>query len=66
MVGGLRDGAAVNAQLALALLAVGPLKSSLAPATAPSRPDQPLSARPAETRVEDRIAGLAREWLRKR
>jgi hypothetical protein len=57
----------MNTQLALALLALGPVKSGLA-APAPSAEPQPassLATTPAKD-ARDPIAFLAREWLAKR
>lgn len=57
----------MSAQLALALLALGPLKASLATPPAGVRPkDGRPSASRSEPRLEDHIAGLAQEWLKKR
>jgi hypothetical protein len=53
----------VKAQLALALLAIGPMKSGMAPAAPAIQPDKP-SAETKDSR--DPIAFLAREWLAKR
>ena len=57
----------MNAQLALALLALGPVKSGLA-APAPSTEPQPAPslATPQPKDARDPIAFLAREWLAKR
>jgi len=58
----------MNAQLALALLALGPVKTSLAE-TAPAADPQPASSTTAKAPpkdVRDPIAFLAREWLAKR
>jgi hypothetical protein len=54
----------VSAQLALALLAVGPLKSGVLqpPAAAPAHPKPAATTEPRH----DPIAFLAREWLAKR
>lgn len=52
----------MNAKLALALLALGPLKA----AQAPGPPVPAAAPRPQQPPVEERIAGLAREWLRDR
>ena len=55
----------MNARLALALLAVGGVK----PGAAAPRPPAPQvlqpAARPAQ-QVQERIAGLAKEWIDKR
>ena len=54
----------MKAQLALALLAVGPLKGSVAPAAAPAAASEKKCAGTKDPR--DPIAFLAREWLAKR
>ena len=53
----------MKAQLALALLAVGPLKNG---AMAPSPAPQADKARVEKKDARDPIAFLAREWLAKR
>lgn len=57
----------MNAQLALALLALGPIKTGLAAAAAGTPPAQPTApAAPTSKDARDKVASLAREWLAKR
>lgn len=57
----------MNAQLALALLALGPIKTGVAAGGAGAAPAQPAAAAaPTSKDARDPIASLAREWLAKR
>ncbi len=55
----------MNAQLALALLALGPIKTGIAPASV-GAPQPASAAAPTSKDARDPIASLAREWLAKR
>lgn len=57
----------MNAQLALALLALGPMKTGITPTgVAAPEPTQPPAAAASSKDARDPIALLAKEWLAKR